>query len=66
MNRNDAARAGWMRRLGITLSVCVGLLVACGGGVGTGGTGAFASGPVSGFGSIIVNDVVYDESLARI
>jgi hypothetical protein len=34
--------------------------------VGTGGTGAFASGPVSGFGSIIVSDVHFDESLARI
>ena len=33
------------------------LLAACGGGVGTGGTGAFASGPITGFGSIIVNDV---------
>jgi hypothetical protein len=66
MNRNDAARARWMRRLWITLSAFIGMLAACGGGVGTGGTGAFASGPVSGFGSIIVNDVVYDELLARI
>jgi hypothetical protein len=48
--------------------VCAGIaaLAACGGGVGTGGTGAFASGPISGFGSIIVNDVVFDDSLARI
>jgi hypothetical protein len=66
VKRNDAARARWTRRLWITLSACIGVLAACGGGVGTGGTGAFASGPVSGFGSIIVNDVVYDESLARI
>jgi hypothetical protein len=66
VNRNDAARARWIRRLWISLCTCIGLLAACGGGVGTGGTGAFASGPVSGFGSIIVNDVVYDESLARI
>jgi hypothetical protein len=66
MYRNDAARARWMRRLWITLSACIGVLAACGGGVGTGGTGAFASGPVNGFGSIIVNDVVYDETLARI
>ena len=42
------------------------LVVACGGGVGTGGTGAFASGPITGFGSIIVNDVHFDESAARI
>ena len=65
MNRNETARASWTRRLWIGL-VFIGSLVACGGGVGTGGTGAFASGPVSGFGSIIVNDVTYDDSLARI
>ena len=48
--------------------VCAGIaaLAACGGGVGTGGTGAFASGPITGFGSIIVNDVHYDERMARI
>jgi hypothetical protein len=50
----------------MAMAACIAALAACGGGVGTGGTGAFASGPVSGFGSIIVNDVVYDESLARI
>ena len=66
MNRNETARASWIRRLWIGVSTCIGLLVACGGGVGTGGTGAFASGPVSGFGSIIINEVVYDDSLARI
>lgn len=38
----------------------------CGGGVGTGGTGSFASGPITGFGSIIVGGVHYDESAARI
>ena len=66
MNRNQAARASWIRRQWITLCACVGLLVACGGGVGTGGTGAFASGPINGFGSIIVSDVVFDDSFARI
>jgi len=38
----------------------------CGGGVGSGGTGAFASGPITGFGSIIVAGVHFDESAARI
>jgi hypothetical protein len=47
--------------------MCAALLGACGGGgVGTGGTGSFASGPITGFGSIIVNDVHYDESQARV
>lgn len=39
------------------------LLVACGGGgVGSGGTGGFASGPITGFGSVIVNDVRFDDT----
>jgi hypothetical protein len=42
------------------------LVIACGGGVGTGGTGAFASGPITGFGSIVVADIHFDESAARI
>ena len=42
------------------------LLTSCGGGVGTGGTGTFAQGPISGFGSIIVNGVKFDESSARV
>ncbi len=40
------------------------LLVACGGGVGSGGTGSFASGPITGFGSVIVNDVRFDDDAA--
>lgn len=38
-------------------------LSGCGGGVGEGGTG-YASGPITGFGSVIVNDIVFDDSLA--
>ena len=48
-------------------------LFGCGGGggdslagVGSGGTGSFASGPIRGFGSIIVGGVRYDDSAARI
>lgn len=37
----------------------------CGGGVGEGGTG-YASGPITGFGSVIVNDLVFDDSLALV
>jgi hypothetical protein len=66
VKRNQAARASWIRRLWIAAWAVGGLLAACGGGVGTGGTGAFASGPITGFGSIIVNDVHYDESAARV
>ena len=66
MNGKQAPRARWIRRRWIAAWAFVALLVACGGGVGTGGTGAFASGPITGFGSIIVDDVAYDDSLARI
>lgn len=45
--------------------VCALWLVACGG-VDSGGTGAFASGPITGFGSIIVGNVHYDESAALV
>jgi hypothetical protein len=66
VNRIATACASRIRRLWIALGACLGLLAACGGGVGTGGTGAFASGPITGFGSIIVNDVRFDDSLARV
>jgi hypothetical protein len=46
-------------------------LAGCGGGVDSGGTGTgmlptYALGPITGFGSIVVNGVRYDESAARI
>lgn len=42
------------------------LLAACGGGVGSGGTGGYAAGPITGFGSVIVNEVHFDDSLATV
>jgi hypothetical protein len=44
------------------------LMVACGGGVGVGGTGgdAVVHGTISGFGSVIVNGIRFDDSTARI
>jgi hypothetical protein len=42
------------------------LIAGCGGGVGTGGTGTYSSGPISGFGSIIVNDIRFDDSSAAV
>jgi len=55
-----AIRRGWL-----AVIAAASVLFGCGG-VGTGGTGAFASGPITGFGSIIVNGVRFDESSARI
>ncbi len=42
------------------------VMAGCGGGVGTGGTGSFAAGPITGFGSVIVNAVHFDDSAARV
>jgi hypothetical protein len=45
------------------------LLTACGGGVETGGTGptgSYVEGPISGFGSIVVAGVRFDDAAARI
>ncbi len=41
-------------------------LTACGGGVGSGGTGTFTYGPVTGFGSVIVSGIRFDDSQARV
>ncbi|MBA3590613.1 DUF5666 domain-containing protein [Methylibium sp.] len=60
---------------GVRLAALAGAvgLTACGGGgggggdgVGSGGTGSFAVGPISGFGSVIVNGIRYDDSGADV
>jgi hypothetical protein len=48
------------------LAASLAFLSSCGGGVGSGGTGSFASGPITGFGSIIVNDIRFDDSTAQL
>jgi hypothetical protein len=50
----------------LAIVVLVAAIAGCGGGVGVGGTGAYASGPISGFGSVIVNGIEFDDSGARI
>ena len=47
-------------------ALLIGALGACGGGVGSEGTGSFASGTITGYGSIIVNGVHFDESAATL
>jgi Domain of unknown function (DUF5666) len=54
------------------LCIAAGALVACGGGTnvasmpGTGGTGITATGPIAGFGSVIVNNTRFDDMNARV
>lgn len=62
LTRNMRTRCLWLMVAGLSAWVS-----ACGGG-GMEGTGSFGytAGPVAGFGSIIVNDVRFDESGARI
>ncbi len=52
-----------LRALAATLLLA---LSACGGGVETGGTGAYVQGPIVGFGSVIVAGVRFDDSRASI
>jgi hypothetical protein len=63
-----ATAAGRLRRAAVlalalttTLLGAFAPLSGCGGGVGEGGTG-YASGPITGFGSVIVNEIVFDDS----
>lgn len=69
----DTTRSWRAPIAGLLAALLVATLVACGGGggsssagVGTGGTGSFAVGTISGFGSIIVNGVRYDDSNATV
>lgn len=61
-------------RLTMALLLCLALVHGCGGGsqtagapgVGSGGTGSYSAGPISGLGSIIVNGVRYDVDAATL
>jgi hypothetical protein len=59
--------------LSLGLAVALAVAAACGGGSatsvaspGTGGTGVMASGPIAGFGSVIVNGTRFDDSRAQV
>ena len=66
LHRIGPHKAVWLRTL-----LCIVALAGCGGGVDSGGTGApaksaSASGPITGFGSVIVTGVHFDDSSATI
>lgn len=64
MNPRTPSLQPW-RRAALVAMAALALLLGCGG-VGSGGTGSFASGPITGFGSIVVGGVHFDESSATI
>ncbi|MDD2544886.1 MAG: DUF5666 domain-containing protein [Burkholderiaceae bacterium] len=77
MSNRSLPPASISRRLWLAASLASlgSALSACGGsggsfdllaGVGTGGTGSFSTGAIRGFGSIIVNNVRYDDTSARV
>ena len=65
-----AIRSALHRARAAAAWLVAGLVAACGGGVDSGGTGvqptSFASGPITGFGSVIVNAVHYDDRTATV
>jgi Domain of unknown function (DUF5666) len=62
-HRGKRSTSHWTRALWLALA-----LMGCGGGVDSGGTGgaSFASGPITGFGSVIVNGVRFDDTRAAV
>ena len=71
MNRDERgpvdASIARMLRWGAAWALAAAAVIAgCGGGVGVGGTGAYAAGPITGFGSIIVNGIEFDDGSARV
>ena len=60
----------WAPRALLLLLAAAAVITGCGGGVGTGGTGgnatAYASGPITGFGSVIVGGVRFDDAIASV
>ncbi len=64
------ASSCFLRPRALAAGLLAAVLLGCGGGVDSGGTGAsvtsFASGPITGFGSVIVNAVRYDDRTASV
>ncbi len=69
MTSNPIFKPLWRAILAASLAAAA--VVGCGGGVGTGGTGGelapgYAAGPITGFGSVIVGGVRFDDSSAEV
>jgi len=67
MNPNRLpAVTSWLRWGSAVLMFAAAVTAGCGGSVGVGGTGAYASGPVEGFGSIFVSGIEFDDATASV
>ncbi len=58
--------ASWLRWGSAALMFAAAVTAGCGGSVGVGGTGAYASGPIDGFGSIFVSGIEFDDAAASV
>ena len=56
----------WLRWTAALVLLGAAVIAGCGGSVGVGGTGAYASGPVDGFGSIFVGGIEFDDASASV
>ena len=73
MSKSEKAHAQLTRRRWMVLAASA-VTAGCGGGgttglaglPGTGGTGVFAQGAISGFGSVIINAIKFDDTLAAV
>ncbi|MGD9834465.1 MAG: DUF5666 domain-containing protein [Piscinibacter sp.] len=66
MNPTDVIRSTWLRWGGALMLALAAVVAGCGGSVGVGGTGSYASAPIEGFGSIYVGGIKYDDSTASV
>jgi hypothetical protein len=60
------ALSTWLRWGSAMVMFAAAVMAGCGGSVGVGGTGAYASGPVDGFGSIFVGGIEFDDASAAV
>jgi hypothetical protein len=56
----------WLRRAAALVPLAAAVIAGCGGSVGVGGTGGYASGPVDGFGSVFVSGIEFDDASAAV
>lgn len=66
MNAIPLNRSIWLRWSGALLFAVAAAVAGCGGSVGVGGTGSYASAPIEGFGSVYVGGIKYDDSSASV